>query len=679
MSQTGTQWKMLKDELRDVIEAQQGFHVTDALFTTYAFEPDFFESSILPLLLPEGERNLSLHSTVRRLQVEAILRTSPISIDVYFDARVAMPGCALLPYRMHPMHIAPAEFHGKVVLLRMEDDRDNVRFILGAGSANLTKAGWWENVEAWYFASAFDPQRAPAGIRPALHSLFDFLQTNSHVNRVTAAARMRSELEQSTNVRMKPGEPVFGVFVPLEWRAERAKPFPEWLERLVSTAPNNAPVEVISPYFCDAPPAQLVEMLYAATGSTVAHVWLPEDPWQAGGTAALIEEARYDALASVDTLQWCRMTEANLVAQRNREKPPRFLHAKVIRQPGNFCFMGSVNFSYKAFLHNFEAGFLFPDTGQPWLTPQPTRPNRFLKPAEPDRLEGSDAGIPNIVATFDWQFKRLHLSLMDVRDRKKRKLEDLPFQIVDAQGKASGKWLALPVEIEADDSLCFNLKTNPWIRLRFRDGRKALVWVQQTELEYRPPLENLNPDVWRILEMWRGLAEGRIGSQPGDFEPLEIILRARDADDEVPPADASAEDVFQAMSAVHSSFHLLRKRLRHDDGRREYYLSAPRPDTLMTLIDRFEQPAPEDNVVEPVAKWVILQWVMQICRDHLGTVPAARTLLKRAVTQLETLLASKPICDLDPKFLDWSTRMFLCDAGRERYVARNVKRMEHQS
>lgn len=678
MSQTGPQWKMLKDELRDVIEAQQGFRVTHALFTTYAFEPAFFESLILPLLLPEGERNLSLHSAVRRLQVEAMLRASPISVDVYFDARVAMPGCALLPYRMHPMHIAPAEFHGKVVLLRMEDERGSVRFVLGAGSANLTKAGWWENIEAWYFASAFDPRRTPAGIRPALNSLFRFLRANSQADQPTAAATMRSELEQSSNVRMKSGEPVFGVFLPAELRNENTKSFPGWLERLVPAAPNKAPIEVISPYFCDAPPAALIKTLYAATHGTAAHVWLPEDPWHAGGTAALIEAARYNALAEVDTLRWCRMAEANLAAQRNREKPPRFLHAKVIRQPGNFCFMGSVNFSYKAFHHNFEAGFLFPDNGQPWLTPQPGRPARFLKPAEPDRLEGSDAGIPNIVATFDWQLERLHLSLMH-GSRDKNVLEDADFQIVDAKGKASGKWLALPVDIKADSSLCSDLKTNPWIRLRFRDGRKALVWVQQTALEYRPPPENLNPNVWRILEMWRGLAEGRMGSQPGDFEPLEIVLRARDPDDEALPAAAPVEDVFQAMSAVHGSFHLLRQRLKQDAGRREYYFSAPRPDTLITLIDRFEQPAPEDTPVEPVAKWVILQWVGQICRDHLGAVPAANALLKRAVTQLETLLASKPMCDLDQRFLDWSARMFLCNPGSERYVARSITRTERQS
>lgn len=173
MSQ-GSQWNMLKDALRGAIEALPGYRVTHALFTTYAFEPEFFETAILPLLLPDGGAGLSLHSVVRRLQLESLLRASPIAIDVYFDARVVVPGCPFLPYGMLPVRLAH-EFHGKLILLRLEDERGKACCVLGAGSANLTKAGWWENLEAWHFTAPFDPARPPAGLLSGIRTLFAFL------------------------------------------------------------------------------------------------------------------------------------------------------------------------------------------------------------------------------------------------------------------------------------------------------------------------------------------------------------------------------------------------------------------------------------------------------------------------------------------------------------------------
>ena len=150
-----TEWAMMKDALREVLADNPGYRVTTALFTTYGFEPDFFESSIIPLLLPEGEGDFSLHPVVRRVQLEAHLREHPMKVDVYFDGRVAVPGCPLLPYNMIPMHPNQAEFHGKVILLLLENGSENSLCTLGVGSANLTKSGWWENLEGWYFTPAF--------------------------------------------------------------------------------------------------------------------------------------------------------------------------------------------------------------------------------------------------------------------------------------------------------------------------------------------------------------------------------------------------------------------------------------------------------------------------------------------------------------------------------------------
>ncbi|WP_321813111.1 MULTISPECIES: phospholipase D-like domain-containing protein [unclassified Paraburkholderia] len=671
MSGSDTQWQTLKEAFRSAVEALPGYRVTHAVFTTYAFEPEFFETSILPLLLPDGDGNLSLHSAVRRLQIEAILRETPVAIDVYFDAHVVMPGCPLLPYGMKAMR-GPGEFHGKVILLRLEDEEGNVRCILGAGSANLTQAGWWENIEAWHFAQAFDPLRPPGSILPGVKALLAFLVKSGQAGGATRTLDRLFKPAEARRVRR--GEPEFGVFLP------GVHSFLEWLGDRVTPSSANARLEVISPYFADTDHAALTNALLDATHSQALDLWLPIDPWQAGGAAALIEECCFKALSEVDALRWSQMSEKGLVQSRKPDQTPRFLHAKVIRQAGNFCFMGSVNFSNKAFRVNYEAGFLFRDEGVSWLEPMDAHPSRFLKPAELARHQGMDDTLPELLASFDWQTRML---LVDFVHRKEaEKFESQSVRLVDAQGAECRRRVTLKarIEVKADESLYQDLKTNPWIRLAFPDGRLALVWVQQDGLEYRPPPENLRPDVWRILDMWRGLAGGRKGSGPGDFEELEIFLKQRFTDTEAPPEGAPEQDMFEEMAVAHGSFYLLRRSLqeaaeRGNAQRCEYYFCAPRPDTLASLVDRFDRPGTQANKPDALAAWVILQWVIQICLDHKN-LRSAKLLRRRAEAELLKLLAEEPLCALDARFLEWAARMFLCEPGRERGVTRYFKQME---
>jgi hypothetical protein len=663
MSQS-SQWNMLKDALRDAIMALPGYRVTHALFTTYAFEPEFFETAILPLLLPDGGAGLSLHSVVRRLQMESMLRTSPMTIDVYFDARVVVPGCPFLPYNMLPVRLEH-EFHGKLILLRLEDEQGQARCVLGAGSANLTKAGWWENVEVWHFAKAFDPARPPAGLLPGIEALLNFLaargrpgEATGYLTEVFANARPRRRVE---------GEPIFGVFNP------GGESFLKWIGKW--TDDDDTRLEVISPYFAESGHAALVSDLLDATGSEAVDVWLPEDPWQAGGPAVLMEESTYDDLKAAEMLRWCQMDDAKLVQARHKEqKPPRFLHAKLIRKPGHFCFMGSVNFSNKAMRSNFEAGFLFPDDGGTWLAPLTQDPQRFLKPAEQACHADVDESAPEVWASFNWQTRILKVAPFTiVKDIKNR---NVTVRLLDAQGTESGLSITLPgsMTLPLQGPLYRDLQTNPWIRLVFPDGTIALAWVQQCALEYRPPPVDLQPDVWRILEMWRSLAEGGAGSGPVDLGPLEVLLNRRGEGGDAPPGGELEQNIFEEMATAHGSFYLLRRRLQTERAlgnvaRCEYYLSAPRPDSLTSLIDRIEHTS-EESPVEPIAAWVMLQWVIQICRDHKHLSPA-KSLCQRAEGLLTDLVAREPLSALDPIFLEWTQRMFLCAPGKERSLAKH--------
>jgi len=666
MTQTSSQWSMLKDALRASIESLEGYRVTHALFTTYSFEPEFFETCIVPLLLPDAGQGLSLHSAVRRLQMEELLRESPIAIDVYFDARVVVPGCPLLPYEMVPVRMK-GEFHGKIIFLRLEDARGNVRCVLGAGSANLTKAGWWENIESWFFPPNFNPSRPPAGILPGVTELFKFLETRIRADSATAS--LRDAFKEARPQRVQHGEPTFALFTPNTPR------FTEWLgkQKQVKDAQEHSRLEVVSPYFAQGGHAALVGKLLEATDTDALDLWLPEDSWQAGGPAALIEETCYNELKQVNGLRWCEFRDSDLASSRQAEKTPRFLHAKVIRRPGGFCFMGSVNFSNKAFNANFEAGFLFLDRGEPWLTPLIKPPGRFLKPVEQACHEGIDDSAPELCASFDW--KTLELSLHFVSANERRKCTDKVVRLLDAQGADAGQQVTLPAVLRpVNASLSRDLQTNPWIKVVFSNGSIAVVWVQQHALEYRPPPFDLRPDVWRILDMWRGLTSGGTGSQPGNVEHLEVLLKRCSDGGEAPPEGAREQDIFGGMATVHGSFYLLRRRLqeeckRENLARCEYYFSAPRPDSLANLVERIEHP-PDGAPVEAVAAWVMLQWVIQICADHKN-MASGKALSRRAQVLLDEQLKREPLSKLEPTWLEWAGRMFLSAPGKERRVARH--------
>lgn len=665
MSQN-TQWNMLKDALRSAIEALPGHRVTHALFTTYAFEPEFFETAILPLLLPDGGAGLSLHSVVRRLQLESLLRESPITIDVYFDARVVVPGCPFLPYSMLPVRLAH-EFHGKLILLRLEDEHGKACCVLGTGSANLTKAGWWENLEAWHFTGAFDPARPPAGLLPGIRTLLGFLAERARPGAATDF--FTDSFSTARPRRHAAGEPLLGVFTP------GGDTFLDWISEHADEAETR--LEVISPYFAESGHAALVSDLLDATGSPGIDLWLPEDPWQAGGPAVLMDEAAYVDLSEVDSLRWCRMADARLAEARRKEQTPRFLHAKLIRKPGSFCFMGSVNFSNKAFRHNFEAGFLFPDAGGAWLASRQPATLRFLKPAEQAMQADVDESLPALWASFNWQTLVLKVGPFTIpADRAHR---NASLRIIDAQGADSGLCIKLPgsLLLEREGSLHRDLQTNPWIRLAFPGRpplRTTLAWVQQEALEYRPPPVTLQPDAWRILEMWRSLAEGEAGSGPMDPGALEVLLKGRSKRGEASLEGEPGQDLFEEMAVAHGSFYLLRRRLQAEQkkgnlARCEYYLSAPRPDALTSLLAHIEQPG-DECPVEPIAAWVMLQWSIQICQDH-AKLDSAKALGRRAEDALAALLAREPLSALEPRFLDWVGRMFLCPPGEERRLARH--------
>ena len=69
------------------LELVAGRKVLAAVFTTYTFEPNFFELEVIPLLLKQ-DMPYSTDDRVKRFMVRENLRETNVPIDVFYDLPV---------------------------------------------------------------------------------------------------------------------------------------------------------------------------------------------------------------------------------------------------------------------------------------------------------------------------------------------------------------------------------------------------------------------------------------------------------------------------------------------------------------------------------------------------------------------------------------------------------------
>ncbi len=119
-----------------------GRRVLAALFTTFTFDPAFFELEILPLLF-EGRISggFSPNEKMRRVQLEECLR-EVAGIDVFYDrgGLVANAQSATLDFRRIDVSRPSGVFHPKLVFVLLENpptegDETTKSLIAGALSA----------------------------------------------------------------------------------------------------------------------------------------------------------------------------------------------------------------------------------------------------------------------------------------------------------------------------------------------------------------------------------------------------------------------------------------------------------------------------------------------------------------------------------------------------------------
>lgn len=142
--------KTMREGLLEMVHAFEDGEIKHALFTTFNFDPGFFERNVLPLLC-----GLSLDD-VQSMSIEAVQRQmyhplKKLNVVVAFDQAVLQGFQGRFRYSLLPRHQKHGFFHAKIIVLAGLDAHRKPMATVLVSSGNLTLSGWGHNIEvaAW--------------------------------------------------------------------------------------------------------------------------------------------------------------------------------------------------------------------------------------------------------------------------------------------------------------------------------------------------------------------------------------------------------------------------------------------------------------------------------------------------------------------------------------------------
>jgi hypothetical protein len=145
-----TNTQTMREGLLQMVEAFNGGRIEHALFTTFNFDPNFFEKNILPLL---GGFTLD---DVQSMSTEALAREmyhplKNLQVVVAYDQAVLQGFQGCFRYSLLPKHQRGGFFHAKIIVLTGVNAQQAPMATVMVSSGNMTFSGWGNNIEvaAW--------------------------------------------------------------------------------------------------------------------------------------------------------------------------------------------------------------------------------------------------------------------------------------------------------------------------------------------------------------------------------------------------------------------------------------------------------------------------------------------------------------------------------------------------
>ncbi len=655
--------QVLSDTMRRAFGSRT---VSAAVFLTFRFEPAFFEAEVLPLLF---DRVFSHAEKVRLAQLEELL--PKVKLAVYFDRNglETASGSARLDYRRIAVGRTTGYFHPKNIMLLVDEPQEEGEtlrsLLLVTLSANLTRAGWWENVEVVQVEEVQEGKRCP--FRRDLLELFGRLRQEDRVDTDhEALEEIRSFMDrriEDAGWQKKDGRLRPQLYVGHGKVADFLR------DRLPR---DDYHLEVISPYHAEG--VGTLEELLEVVQPKETRILVPitSDGLSVGCTPEY-----YRAVAALPGVSWATLPVDVLGTKiKTKGEKPRFVHAKLYRfwnRDTAFYLVGSVNLTAAAFstgrAGNFETAVLVepePQDRPGWLLEavESTQEPASWKPQPFEEGEREPVALP-FHLRFDWSTGELHYYWEDP--------ESVPASIdVTANGvpkftiisPSAVDWVKL--DANAADAMKQLLASTSFVDVKVDQGQPFPVLVREEGMGRKPSLVQ-TLTVEEILLYWSLLSP----EQKEHFLSLRIPL----GDAALPISGAGsllgADSMFGQFAGIYHAFGRLETEIWYAlrQGERpvaDYRLFGAKHDSLPTLLERLQSDASGDPVNRYVIALCALQLMKRLRRDFpdycTHSSPALRDLAER-IHRAETVRDALAFDTAEERqrFLGWFDRMFLME------------------
>ncbi|WP_326557212.1 hypothetical protein [Micromonospora sp. NBC_01796] len=656
---------VLTEALRERIG---GRRTLAAVFCTFRFEPGFFEQEILPVLF---DLPLQQAPAVRRLQLEDALRPLAGQVAVYYDhgALVVGDGTACLDVRRIPVRPTRGYFHPKNAFILLEDEDTGERAVVAlTASANLTRAGWWENVECFHLEEIAEGgrSRTSTDIRRFLRRVRTLAKHHGPHDASDQVQAFLSTVQpitqRSVNQVLHPHFIVTG--------SRSGMPLVDQLDDIAGRRLRGANLEVLSPYLDDADTSTPLVALLDRFQPPQWRILLPEERGLARCRTSLYDwvqrhGGRWGRLPTSHTARGGKQASGAAAA-------PRAVHAKVYRfftDDWEITLVGSFNLTSPAHQAggNVESGVLVE-------VPTPRRPRFWLEPVNepptfaPTSASEDDRGdfdaIP-LAVRYDWTSETADV-LWDAASVSPPLHVHQAVPLFSLPPLKPATWTALP----ADDArnLAERLRSSSFLTVVDGD-RRAVVLVRETGMAHRPSLLlDLTPA--EILRYWsmlnpdqRAAAIAAHGARVDDSGTEALRL----------PAAKTVDSIFDRFAGMFHGFGSLTRTVEEAlaDGRAEharFLIFGAKYDSLPVLLQRVVDDKDGDLVeryltvlcAHQVVDRIRRHWPQFWASDPLGAARLHTALTTRA--QLREQIAVRNDADM-VDFLDWYESRFLDDCA----------------
>jgi len=652
-----------------------GRRLLAAVFVTFRLDPEFFEQQVLPVFIPIPTSHAE---AIKRVQLEQELRDVTHRIAVYYDQNGLAPDAKAA--RLDIARIAVSHktgiFHPKNVFALVESkeaDDEGYRaraLIVGCMSANLTRAGWWENVEVCHIEEIAEGDATR--LKEDLYGFLDGLERRVGEKASDGQTSLKAikAFLRSTDQRLVRSS---GGWLHTHF-FDGSTSVREFLRTAAGSALTGLYLEVISPYFDLGPKSKPLSDLIEEFGPREVRVFLPRNDTG----AALCSSELFDWMRNQPRVSWGRLPAEVTLGGKSKNARSRMVHAKVYRffqanPKREYLFVGSVNLTDPAHRRggNLETGFLVelesPRRPDWWLEVERSKPAIYQPHAEDDGAV-STAGS-RLSLRYRWDVKQVEAYWDDEEPGPPLRVTWNRESLFELGPLAQRRWVTL----SSHNAIALErvLQSTSIVKVEGDRSEPTPILVQEEGMAHRPSvLFDLTPA--EILRYWALLSAEQRAAFLEAHAP-EVALTSGGAEllaKHIKLVDH--ESFFDRFAGIFISFGQLERHVRESLERGNtraavYRLFGQQYDSLGRLLKRVEMDNAkgQDGLVEHYVMALCARQMVEILgreqaeffRAHAAEVKQLEELLRVADTLRGALVNGGDPGMAD--FLDWFEKWFL--------------------